>query len=146
MVDVTALSPPDTIKVTFPDPDDIMNFRVTIEPDEGLCVWRGQELMVGMYKGGSFVFSVQITDDYPHQPPKFRCLQRVFPLVLCLTDEIYHPNIDLQGNVCLNILREEWRPVLDLNMLLVGLQVSPHPSPPRLTTVPISGAQRERST
>ncbi|KAF1774889.1 Ubiquitin-conjugating enzyme, active site [Phytophthora cactorum] len=22
----------------------------------------------------------------------------------------YHPNIDLDGNVCLNILREDWKP------------------------------------
>ena len=36
--------------------------------------------------------------------------------------EIYHPNVDLEGNVCLNILREDWKPVLNLNSVMVGLQ------------------------
>lgn len=31
---------------------------------------------------------------YPHDPPKVKCETMV-----------YHPNIDLEGNVCLNILR-----------------------------------------
>ncbi len=27
-----------------------------------------------------------------------------------------------RGNVCLNILREDWKPVLNLNSVMVGLQ------------------------
>lgn len=38
------------------------------------------------------------------------------------TRQIYHPNVDLEGNVCLNILREDWKPVLNLNSVMVGLQ------------------------
>lgn len=38
------------------------------------------------------------------------------------TRQIYHPNVDLEGNVCLNILREDWKPVLNLNSITVGLQ------------------------
>lgn len=36
--------------------------------------------------------------------------------------QIYHPNIDLEGNVCLNILREDWKPVLNLNAVIIGMQ------------------------
>lgn len=36
--------------------------------------------------------------------------------------QIYHPNVDLEGNVCLNILREDWKPVLNLNSVIVGIQ------------------------
>lgn len=43
----------------------------------------------------------RVTDMYPHTAP----------LVTCLT-KIYHPNIDLEGKVCLNILRDGWKPVL----------------------------------
>ena len=34
---------------------------------------------------------------------------------------IYHPNIDLEGNVCLNILRADWTPVNDVNTVVYGL-------------------------
>jgi len=36
--------------------------------------------------------------------------------------QIYHPNIQADGNICLNILREDWKPVLTLNSVMVGLQ------------------------
>ncbi|KAL4944278.1 hypothetical protein BDV06DRAFT_210380 [Aspergillus oleicola] len=88
-----------TMKMTFPNPDDILNFELTIEPDEG------------MYKGGSFVFTFAVNQNFPHDPPKVKCTQK-----------IYHPNIDLEGNVCLNILREDWKPVLNLNAVVVGMQ------------------------
>ena len=39
-----------------------------------------------------------------------------------LSCQIYHPNVDLEGYVCLNILREVWKPVLNLNSVMVGLQ------------------------
>ena len=35
---------------------------------------------------------------------------------------MFHPNIDLEGNVCLNILREDWKPVLSINSIIYGLQ------------------------
>lgn len=89
-----------TMRTNFPDPDDILNFELIIEPDEG------------MYKSGSFRFAFVIAPNYPHDPPKVKCRQK-----------IYHPNIDLDGNVCLNILREDWKPVLNLNAVIVGLQV-----------------------
>lgn len=88
------------MRTHFPNPDDILNFTLTIEPDEG------------MYKGGAFHFNFAINQNFPHDPPKVKCMQK-----------IYHPNINLEGNVCLNILREDWKPVLNLNAVIVGLQV-----------------------
>jgi len=87
--------------LTFPEPDDILAFQLAIVPDEG------------MYRGGRFTFSFAIPAAFPHEPPKVRCAEK-----------IYHPNIDLEGKVCLNILREDWKPVLNLNAVIVGLQVS----------------------
>ena len=98
--DLSELALPSTMKTDFPDPDDILNFTLTIEPDEG------------MYKGGRFHFTFAIAQGFPHEAPKVKCTQK-----------IYHPNIDLEGNVCLNILREDWKPVLNLQAVIIGLQV-----------------------
>lgn len=35
--------------------------------------------------------------------------------------QLYHPNIDWEGHVCLNILRRDWVPVLTLSAVVVGL-------------------------
>ena len=48
-------------------------------------------------------------------------------------NKVYHPNIDLDGNVCLNILREDWKPVLTINSIVYGLQylfLEPNPEDP----------------
>ena len=39
--------------------------------------------------------------------------------------QIYHPNIDLEGHVCLNILREDWKPVFDINSVIYGVRGGP---------------------
>lgn len=64
----------------------------------------------GYYKNGIFQFSIFFKETYPIDPPVVTCLNK-----------IYHPNIDYHGNVCLNILREDWSPVLDLHSVLVGI-------------------------
>ncbi|KAI1434274.1 ubiquitin-conjugating enzyme [Xylaria sp. CBS 124048] len=97
--DLSELSLGTTMKTEFPNPDDILNFILEIQPDEGV------------YTGGKFTFTFNMSQSYPHEPPKVRCQQK-----------IYHPNIDLEGKVCLNILREDWKPVLNLNAVIVGLQ------------------------
>jgi ubiquitin-conjugating enzyme E2 M len=35
-IDLAELDIPDTIKLEFPNPSDILNFNVTIHPDEGI--------------------------------------------------------------------------------------------------------------
>ena len=63
-----------------------------------------------MYRSGCFLFTLRVSNQYPHEPPRVKCETRV-----------YHPNIDLEGNVCLNILREDWKPVLSLSAVVYGL-------------------------
>ncbi|KAI8910368.1 ubiquitin-conjugating enzyme/RWD-like protein, partial [Gorgonomyces haynaldii] len=103
---------PKTMQMEFPDPNDVFHFKLYITPDEGF------------YKGGKFEFTFKVGSNYPHEPPK------VLELTLGL---VYHPNIDLEGNVCLNILREDWKPVLSLHSILIGLQYlfqEPNPDDP----------------
>lgn len=62
-------------------------------------------------------------DTYPDDPPSFRFLS-----------EIWHPNIDTDGNVCISILHksgddefgyedasERWMPVRDINSILLSI-------------------------
>lgn len=108
--DVNELDAPDSIAVTFPDADNLMAFDLVLTPAEGY------------YQGARFKFTVKVPEDYPHKPPKVKCVTLV-----------YHPNIDLQGNVCLNILRQDWNPVLTLSSVLFGLQLlflEPNPDDP----------------
>ena len=105
--DINELDLPETCIIEFPDPDDLLNFCLIICPDEGF------------YRGGRFQFSFKIGPNYPHEPPKVKCMTK-----------IYHSNIDLEGNVCLNILREDWNPVLTVNAIVYGLQyllIEPNP-------------------
>ncbi|TMX02076.1 hypothetical protein EJD97_022656 [Solanum chilense] len=131
--DISELNLPKTCSISFPNgKDDLMNFEVTIRPDEGY------------YMGGTFTFSFSISPIYPHEAPKVKCktkvgigYTRLFSSRMCrdyntlssslvrpffwLLEQVYHPNIDLEGNVCLNILREDWKPVLNINTIIYGL-------------------------
>jgi len=109
--DISELNLAKTTTIFFPNgKDNLLNFEITIRPDEGY------------YQGGTFVFSFQISQVYPHEAPKVKCKTKV-----------YHPNIDLEGNVCLNIPREDWKPVLSINSILYGLTylfLDPNPDDP----------------
>jgi len=96
--DIADLDGGDVAKIDFPDPNDLTNFLVTVSPSDGY------------WKGARYKFTIKIPAMYPHEAPKVHC-----------DTQIYHPNIDTQGNVCLNILREDWKPVLDINAVIYGL-------------------------
>jgi ubiquitin-conjugating enzyme E2 M len=45
-------------------------------------------------RDGAYGFTFHVPATYPHEPPKVKC-----------TTKVFHPNVDLEGNICLNILR-----------------------------------------
>lgn len=96
--DITDLDGGTVAQVEFPNPNDLTNFKVVVSPDSG-C-----------WSGAKYNFTFAIPALYPHEPPKVTC-----------NTKIYHPNINLEGAVCLNILREDWKPVLDINAVIYGL-------------------------
>ena len=55
------------------------------------------------YDGGIFFFELSITSRYPLLAPKLKCLSRIF-----------HPNIEINMDVCLDILYHGWTPCLQL--------------------------------
>ncbi|CAK9107579.1 unnamed protein product [Durusdinium trenchii] len=101
---------PPQCHIDFPDKNNLMHFNITISPDEGF------------WKGASYTFVFNVAALYPHEAPKVKC-----------ETKIYHPNIDMQGNVCLNILREDWKPVLSISLVVYGLLylfLEPNPGDP----------------
>lgn len=63
------------------------------------------------YQGGVFHVRLEIPEDFPWTPPKCRFLTK-----------IYHPNIDAQGRICLDVLElQNWRMEL---MYLEGILLS----------------------
>jgi len=62
------------------------------------------------YQGGVFFLTINFPTDYPFKPPK-----------LNFTTRIYHPNINSNGSICLDILRSQWSPALTISKVLLSI-------------------------
>ncbi|KAF8931003.1 Ubiquitin-conjugating enzyme E2 T [Dissophora ornata] len=83
------------------------------------------------YEGGTFKIEIHIPERYPFEPPRCQFLTRV-----------YHPNIDDQGRICLNILKcppkGTWGPAISITTMLMSLRIllaNPNPDDPLLVEV-----------
>ena len=112
---MAALDLPPSVSIEISKGDDgeenLQKFTVTMRPNED-----------SYWHGGEYPFTFDVPESFPYEPP----------IVTCLT-KIWHPNINLDGNVCLNILRKDWKPVLSINHIIFGLEtlfLSPNPTDP----------------
>eukprot|EP01010_Urceolus_cornutus_P001191 NODE_1713_length_781_cov_424.769126_g1332_i0.p1 GENE.NODE_1713_length_781_cov_424.769126_g1332_i0~~NODE_1713_length_781_cov_424.769126_g1332_i0.p1 ORF type:complete len:150 (+),score=33.49 NODE_1713_length_781_cov_424.769126_g1332_i0:75-524(+) len=74
------------------------------------------------YEGGLFFLNIHFPSDYPFKPPKVQ-----------FTTKIYHPNINSNGGICLDILKDQWSPALTISKVLLSicsLLTDPNPDDP----------------
>jgi len=74
------------------------------------------------YSGGVFFLDIHFPNDYPFKPPK-----------VTFTTRIYHCNINSNGGICLDILKDQWSPALTISKVLLSvcsLLTDPNPGDP----------------
>jgi ubiquitin-conjugating enzyme E2 D len=79
--------------------DDLYNWQATIMGPEG-----------SPYHGGVFYLQIEFPLDYPFKPPRVSFITK-----------IYHCNVNTAGNICLDILKEQWSPALTISKVLLSI-------------------------
>uniref|UniRef100_A0A8C4NBK1 Ubiquitin-conjugating enzyme E2 C n=1 Tax=Eptatretus burgeri TaxID=7764 RepID=A0A8C4NBK1_EPTBU len=84
----------------FPDGENLFRWIGTIQGAAGT-----------VYEGLSYKLLLEFPSGYPYNAP------RVVFVTPC-----FHPNVDCEGNICLDILKDEWSALYDVRTILLSLQ------------------------
>lgn len=85
----------------FPVSDaDLLNWTGTLTGPEGT-----------VYEDLTFKISLAFPQNYPYTAPTIKFIS-----------PMWHPNVDMSGNICLDILKEKWSAVYNVQTILLSLQ------------------------
>ncbi|KAI9141629.1 ubiquitin-conjugating enzyme E2 [Paraphysoderma sedebokerense] len=85
----------------FPESDNMLFWKGTIEGPAGT-----------VYEGFRYKISLKFPQNYPYSAPTVK-----------FETPCYHPNVDLDtGSICLDVLKEKWSAVYNVQSILVSLQ------------------------
>ncbi|GMH50099.1 hypothetical protein TrVE_jg682 [Triparma verrucosa] len=84
----------------FPNGDNLFEWIATITGSDGTP-----------YADQTYKLSITFPSDYPYTAPTFKFVTPLF-----------HPNIDVHGNICLDILKEKWSAAYSVRTVLVSLR------------------------
>lgn len=107
----------------------VLNEEGEILKEKDLLTW--DAIIVGPsdtpYSGGIFRIVITFSYEYPFKAP-----------VVTFLTPVYHPNISDKGTVCLNILKNDWKPSYDVAKILLcisSLLNNPNPNDPLMSTI-----------
>eukprot|EP01060_Flectonema_neradi_P031948 TRINITY_DN4981_c0_g1_i1.p1 TRINITY_DN4981_c0_g1~~TRINITY_DN4981_c0_g1_i1.p1 ORF type:complete len:149 (+),score=24.74 TRINITY_DN4981_c0_g1_i1:49-495(+) len=95
---------------------DLFTWKATIMGPEG-----------SPYQGGIFFLNIHFPVDYPFKPPRLQ-----------FTTKIYHPNINANGGICVDTIKENWSPALTIGRVLLSISSlldDPNPNDPLVPEV-----------
>ena len=103
-----------------------MQDGITASPRQESNLFEWQAFLTGpeqsAYEGGIYELHLTIPCHYPVQAPKVR-----------FQTEIFHPNIYQTGEICLDILQDQWSEVLSIEKILLSVRsllTEPNPNSP----------------
>ncbi|KAL4318665.1 hypothetical protein GQ457_18G016200 [Hibiscus cannabinus] len=84
----------------FPEEDNIFCWKGTIKGSKDT-----------VFEGKEYKLSLAFPNDYPFKPPKVK-----------FDTACFHPNVDVYGNICLDILQDKWSSAYDVRTILLSIQ------------------------
>jgi ubiquitin-conjugating enzyme E2 D/E len=87
------------LDISLVDNDDLTKMKATIKGP-----------VDSPFEEGIFEVSIDFPLDYPFKAP-----------ILKFKSKVYHPNVSEEGSICLDILKDQWSPALQLHKVLLSL-------------------------
>ena len=84
----------------FPSSTSLLNWTATLQGPKDTP-----------YQDLTFKLSLEFPNNYPYSPP-----------TILFRTPISHPNVDFSGRICLDILKEKWSAVMNVQGVLLSLQ------------------------